>query len=306
MMLFELQGLNHYYGTHHALRAVSVRVNVGSVGLLGPNGSGKTTLIKVLLNLLEPESGSGKVLDHDIANRAVEIRQRIGYMPETETFFGEMTGFDAVVYAARLSGLPRRHAIRRAHEVLDYAGIDEARYRDVGGYSTGMKQRVKLAQALVHGPEVVFLDEPTNGLDPEGREDMLKIIRDLRDIPVSVLLSSHLLNDVERVCDHVLVLHQGEMRHYGPLSVFTAGQAGTYEVEVRESGPRLCEALASRGKVITRNPEGHVDRFVIELGPGDLDAFWRTAIELGIQVRHLKPVRFSLEGAFVRLLEGDS
>ena len=157
--LFDLNGINHYYGQFRALTDIEVSVRPGAVGLLGPNGAGKTTLIKTLLGLLDPDTGSGKVLGRDIRQEAREIRQRVGYMPENEAAFADMTGLDAVVFAARLAGLPRKHAIRRAHEVLDYSGLLEERYRPTEGYSTGMKQRVKLAQALVHDPELVFLDE---------------------------------------------------------------------------------------------------------------------------------------------------
>ena len=303
-MLFELHGIDHHYGTYHALRDINVAVRKGSVGLLGPNGAGKTTLIKALLGLIAPESGTGTVLGHTIGPGVVPIRQKVGYMPENDAFFGELSGLDAVVYAGRLSGLPRRHAMRRAHEVLDYAGLDEARYRPTSGYSTGMKQRVKLAQALVHGPKVVLLDEPTNGLDPDGRDDMLKIIRDLADIPVSVVLSSHLLNDVENVCDDLLVLVQGGVRHYGPLADFTAGRAGTYEVRVKADGARLRESMAAQGWTVRPDEESR-DRMTVELEPGDLNAFWRMSIELGVQVRHLAPLRVSLEGAFVKLLEAE-
>ena len=299
-MLFQLEGIDHYYGQQRALTEVTVRAEAGSIGLLGPNGAGKTTLIKTLLGLLDPDRGDGTVLGHDIRKAAASIRRRVGYMPENDCFFGAMNGFDAVVYAARLSGLPRRNAIRRAHEVLDYAGLDEARYRPVQGYSTGMKQRVKLAQALVHGPELVFLDEPTNGLDPQGRDDMLAIIDDLARIPVSVVLSSHLLGDVERVCDHVLVLVAGQVKHFGPLAEFTQGQAGSYLVMVKDRGDVLAAALATAGidaKVSA------AEELSVTLEDGQVQTFWRTAQASGVQVRHFAPVQLTLEHAFVKFLE---
>ncbi len=301
-MLFQLESVNHFYGAFQALTDITVKIQPGAIGLLGPNGAGKTTLIKTLLGLLDPDGGTGSVLDNDIRTGAKAIRQRVGYMPETECLFGRMTGFESVVYAGRLSGLPRRHAIRRAHEVLDYAGIDEARYRVTEEYSTGMKQRVKLAQALVHGPELVFLDEPTNGLDPQGRDDMLGIIADLARINVSVVLSSHLLNDVERVCERVLVLVGGRVRHHGPLAEFTAGQAGEYQVQVKERGARLAAGLKSAGFGIQFNPE-HPDDLVVALGADDIDRFWTIAGTADVQVRHFAPVQITLESAFMKFLE---
>jgi ABC-2 type transport system ATP-binding protein len=305
--LFALDGINHFYGKQRALGDISVSVKRGAVGLLGPNGAGKTTLIKTLLGLLDPDSGAGQVLGYDIRTQVREIRQRVGYMPEMEAAFASMTGLAAVIYAARLSGLPRRHAIRRAHEVLDYAGIEEARYRPTEGYSTGMKQRVKLAQTLVHDPEVVFLDEPTNGLGPKGRDDMLAIIDALSAIPVSVVLSSHLLNDVERVCDDVLLLVGGQIRHYGPISQFTAGQAGQYEVHVKQDGARLLQHLNNAEMTATyEEAERSRDRLLVELGDGQLTQFWQLTQSLDIQVRHFAPVRLSLEKAFMKFLGSDA
>ena len=301
-MLFELQGINQYYGQFHSLKDVSVKVEPGAIGLLGPNGAGKTTFLKTLLGLLEPDSGSGSVLERPIGRRQVEIRRRVGYMPENECFFGAMNGFESVAFAAQLSGLPRKHAIRRAHEVLDYAGLDEARYRAVEEYSTGMKQRVKLAQALVHGPELVLLDEPTNGLDPQGRDDMLSLIGDLRKIPVSVVLSSHLLNDVERVCDNVLVLIDGRVRHHGSIAEFTAGQAGEYRIEVKQDGQNLAEGLTRAGFEVQYVPE-QPDRLLVTIEAGGIERLWRASLELGVQIRHLAPERISLEKAFMRFLE---
>jgi len=301
-MLFALSELELSYGTVSVLKNITVQVDHGAIGLLGPNGAGKTTFIKTLLGLLEPNTGSGTVLGHNILTEQTQIRERVGYMPENEAVFGNMTGFESVVYAARLSGLPRTHAMRRAHEVLDYAGLEEARYRVVEGYSTGMRQRVKLAQALVHGPELVFLDEPTNGLDPRGREDMLDIISRLNQIPVSVVLSSHLLQDVERVCDTVLVMVDGHIRHHGPLTSFTAAKQGQYEVQVKTGGARLIDALTVAGFQIESTATDR-DRFQLTVQEDQLDTFWRTSQQLGVQVRTFAPVQISLEKAFVRLVE---
>ena len=302
-MLFQLEGINQFYGSFQALTDISVSARAGALGLLGPNGAGKTTLIKVLLGLLDPSTGTGSVLSNDIRTKATTIRQRVGYMPENECFFGAMSGFESVVFAGRLAGLPRRQAIRRAHEVLDYAGMDEARYRPTEGYSTGMKQRVKLAQALVHGPELVLLDEPTNGLDPEGRDDMLEIIDELSRIPVSVILSSHLLRDVERVCDHVLVLVGGRVRHYGPLEELVAGVAGEYQVQLKypaHTTPLMDSLRAAR--IGARVLGGEGDTLVVSLGEADLSRFWQISVDMEVQVRHFAPVQRTLEHAFLDFL----
>ncbi len=303
-MLFELQGINQHYGAFQALTDVTVAVRPGVVGLLGPNGSGKSTLIKTLLGMLEPTSGHGKVLGQDVRSQSLAIRERVGYMPEHDAYFADLTGFESVVYAARLSGLPRRHAFRRAHEVLDYVGMEEARYREVQGYSTGMRQRIKLAQALVHGPQLVFLDEPTNGLDPKGREEMLGLIGDLGRIPVNVLLSSHVLHDVEAVCDAVLLLQGGQVKHYGPLRDLLTTKGGEYELQVRTGGPQLSQALTTAGfQVATPNPLD-LDRLVVVIPSEEaIDALWAAVIALDLQVRHFAPLTVSLERAFVDLVE---
>jgi ABC-2 type transport system ATP-binding protein len=301
-MLFELDNVNHYYGHFQALNSLTVQANAGAIGLLGPNGAGKTTLIKVLLGLLDPWSGEIRCLDQDVRRHAVSIRRRVGYMPEQEAVFADMSGFEAVVYSARLSGLPKAQAYQRSHEVLDFAGLDEARYRLCGSFSTGMKQRIKLAQALVHGPELVFLDEPTNGLDPKGREDMLELIGRLKEIPVNVVLSSHLMRDVERVCDHVLIMVEGQLRHFGSLTELTAGGHGQYRVQVKRHGERLHSCLNEAGFATQQIPNLE-SSLLIELDDDQLPRFWELVIQSGVQVRHFAPETMSLERAFVDLVE---
>src|SRR5215510_5023302 len=211
--VLELESVSVRYGRNQALRDVNVSFPKGAVGLLGPNGAGKTTMIKSLLGLLPPERGQMRVLGLDVRHAPLQIRRRIGYMPESDTHIPGMNAVSFVAFCAELAGLPRADAMQRAHEVLYYVGLGEARYRNVEQYSTGMKQRIKLAQALVHDPELLFLDEPTNGMDPKGREEMLDLILEL---PVkrglSIILSTHLLPDVERVCDQVVVMHQGTLK----------------------------------------------------------------------------------------------
>src|SRR5216117_3474526 len=198
------------YGRSRALQDVTTTFASGAVGLLGPNGAGKSTMIKALLGFIVPTRGRMRVLGLDVADSPLEIRARVGYMPESDAHIPGMNAVSFVAYCGELAGLPGVDAMQRAHEVLFYVGLGEARYRNVETYSTGMKQRIKLAQALVHDPDLLFLDEPTNGLDPKGRDEMLELIRDISNAKgIHVILSSHLLPDVEWVCGDVMVIHQG-------------------------------------------------------------------------------------------------
>src|SRR5687767_14465430 len=206
------------YGRQWALRDVTAVFPGGAVGLLGPNGAGKSTMIKALLGLLAPDGGEMRVLGLDVKAAPLQIRARIGYMPESDAHIPGMNAVSFVAYCGELAGLPRADAMQRAHEVLYYVGLGEARYRNVETYSTGMKQRIKLAQALVHDPDLLFLDEPTNGMDPRGREEMLELIRDLAENKgMDVIVSSHLLPDVEYTCKYVVVLDKGAIAASGPI-----------------------------------------------------------------------------------------
>src|SRR5438270_2853361 len=218
-MLFQLQNVTKTYGAVTALDNLSVAVPEGAVGLLGPNGAGKTTMIRTLLGLISVDAGSGQVLGMDTRTRSLDIRQAVGFVPEDECLFPLVAGIDFVSYAGELTGMTGKDAMQRAHEVLDYVGLGEARYRRVESYSTGMKQRLKLAAAIVHDPRLLILDEPTNGMDPAGRQELLELARDLsRNKGMSLLFSSHLLPDVEGVCDYIVVLGAGR--------VLTAGGIG--------------------------------------------------------------------------------
>src|SRR5215471_15625963 len=219
-----LEGVTVAYGNNRALRDVSSSFAAGAVGLLGPNGAGKSTMIKTLLGFIVPESGRLRVLGLDVAEAPLDIRARVGYMPESDAHIPGMNAVSFVAYCGELAGLPRVDAMQRAHEVLFYVGLGEARYRNVETYSTGMKQRIKLAQALVHDPDLLFLDEPTNGMDPKGREEMLALIADIvRNKGLNVILSSHLLPDVEQTCEHLVVLDKGAVATQGRI----AGLKGT-------------------------------------------------------------------------------
>src|SRR6266849_1947794 len=210
------------YGGQAALRYVTATVPAGAVGLLGPNGAGKSTMLKALLGFIVPDRGRMRVLGLDVAGAPLDIRRRIGYMPESDAHIPGMNAVSFVAYCGELAGLPRVDAMQRAHEMLFYVGLGEARYRNVDTYSTGMKQRIKLAQALVHDPDLLLLDEPTNGLDPQGREEMLTLIADVAGRrQMSLILCSHLLRDVERVCERVIVMNQGVVATSGTLAELT-------------------------------------------------------------------------------------
>src|SRR5579872_3396835 len=232
------------YGKNQALKNVTARFTKGAVGLLGPNGAGKSTMLKALLGFVKPDRGRMTVLDMNVAESPLAIRARIGYMPESDAHIPGMNAVTFVAYCGQLAGLPAVDAMQRAHEVLQYVGLGEARYRNVETYSTGMKQRIKLAQALVHDPDLLFLDEPTNGMDPKGRDEMLELVRDLgHNKGVSLILSSHLLPDVEFTCDHVVVMDKGTVPAAGPIAALKGPRGRVFELRVK-------------------TPHGGVDRFV--------------------------------------------
>jgi ABC-2 type transport system ATP-binding protein len=248
MTVASLSNLTVRYGAKTAISGLSVEIPEGCVGLLGPNGAGKTTLLKTLLGFLTPSAGGGHVLGLDVATQGLCIRQRIGLMPEIDCHIPGMNAVSFVAYAGELAGMPGSQALRRAHEVLEYCGLGEARYRDVETYSTGMRQRIKLAQAIVHGPRLIFLDEPTNGLDPDGRDQMLHLIRDIsHDKGVNVVVSSHLLPDIERTCDQVIMMRGGVIVTQGELSTLRETGGTHVDVELREASPAVLECLERQG-----------------------------------------------------------
>jgi ABC-2 type transport system ATP-binding protein len=298
--LVEFEDLAVSYGPIQALAGVSGAFRAGPTGLLGPNGAGKTTLLKSLLGFLTPDRGRLRAFGLDPGAEPFEVRRRIGYMPEADCHLPGMTAAAFVAFAGELSGMPRDEAVSRGHEVLHYVGLGEARYRTVDTYSTGMKQRVKLAQALVHDPDLLLLDEPTNGLDPQGREEMLALIKDIwARRQMSLILCSHLLHDVEDVCESVIVFNQGKVAAAGRISELTGPRRAVYEVRVKgDSNAFLtdlrdagCECLESEQGLRVFLPDG--------AGPGLL---FQTARDAGVQVRHLRPGAESLEDVFLRAL----
>src|SRR5436309_6333691 len=240
-----LESVTVAYGKNRALRDVTSSFASGAVGLLGPNGAGKSTMIKALLGFLVPERGRMRVLGLDVAESPLDIRARVGYMPETDAHIPGMNAVSFVAYCGELAGLPRVDAIQRAHEVLFYVGLGEARYRNLETYSTGMKQRIKLAQALVHDPDLLFLDEPTNGMDPKGRDEMLELVHDLgHNKDVNLILSSHLLPDVEYACDHVVVIDNGTVAAAGPIAALKQPRGRVFELRVKPPAGGLDAFLA--------------------------------------------------------------
>jgi ABC-2 type transport system ATP-binding protein len=302
--LIQLNGLTKRYGDIVALRGVDAIVEGRIIGLLGPNGSGKSTLLKCLLGLL-PYEGQARVLGMHAATHGAEIRDRVGYMPEQEAFLTGMSAVELCTYAGELSGLPRTEAMQRAHAALYYAGLEEKRYQPIDGYSTGMKQRVKLAQALVHDPEILFLDEPTNGLDPRSREEMLDLIVELPERRnCSIVLSTHLLPDVERVCDRAMIMHQGRVRFVGTIDELRSSRGRDSElvVDVKADAARLAAALAAppigaRCEVVSPL------QLRVEL-PADANSVtvFECARDSGVQVRGLGVRRETIEAAFLRVI----
>jgi ABC-2 type transport system ATP-binding protein len=297
-----LDGVTVSYGRHDALRNVSVEIPTGAVGLLGPNGAGKSTLIKALLGLLPPTSGRMRVLGHDVKEAPLAVRARVGYMPESDAHIPGMTAVSFVAYCGELAGLPPASAMQRAHEVLFYVGLGEARYRNVETYSTGMKQRIKLAQALVHDPDLLFLDEPTNGMDPKGRDEMLELVRDIATAKaISLILSSHLLPDVEFACTHVVVLHKGSVATQGPIAALKGTSGRVFELRIKGDESGFAGALRAEGLEC----HGELDDVMRVYVPEDRSSrlIFQLAARHGAQVRHLRPSVPSLEDVFARALE---
>src|SRR5436309_2120167 len=301
-----LESVTVAYGKNRALRDVTSSFASGAVGLLGPNGAGKSTMIKALLGFLVPERGRMRVLGLDVAESPLDIRARVGYMPETDAHIPGMNAVSFVAYCGELAGLPRVDAIQRAHEVLFYVGLGEARYRNLETYSTGMKQRIKLAQALVHDPDLLFLDEPTNGMDPKGRDEMLELVHDLaHNKNVNLILSSHLLPDVEHVCDDVVVMDKGLIAAAGPIEALKQPRGRMYELRVKTHGDleTFFAHLTAAGLECHSTDDDIVRVFVP--GEGGAHQLFSLAAAEGVQVRHLRPSVATLEDVFVHALGED-
>ena len=296
----ELESVNLHYAKNWALRDVTASFPTGAVGLLGPNGAGKSTLIKSVLGLLAPERGRMRVLGLDVGRSPLQIRSRIGYMPESDAHFPQMNAVSFVAYCGELSGLPRADAMQRAHEVLYYVGLGEARYRTIDQYSTGMKQRIKLAQALVHDPDLLFLDEPTNGMDPKGRDEMLEFIRDIaHNKGLNLILSSHLLPDVEYACDHVVVMDKGAIATAGPIAGLKGPGGRVFELRIKGRLGAVSSGCSARPGLECHATDEDVMRVFV---PDDAGAplLFRLAAQERVQVRHLRPSVPTLEDVFAK------
>ncbi len=302
--IIQLENLSKTYGSVKALKGLTAEISGNVIGLLGPNGAGKSTMLKCLLGLT-PHDGVGKVLGLSTKDESFKIRDRVGYMPEMDSYLSGLTAVELCAFAGELSGLPKNEAMQRAHAALYYAGLEDKRYLKVEGYSTGLKQRVKLAQALVHDPELLFLDEPTNGLDPRARDEMLELIMDLpRKRDCSIVISTHLLPDVDRICDQVIIMQQGMMRFTGTIEALRSSGVGAnesiIEVEMRDPTDEFAAHLRKVGCAVEDRPGL---RLIITMPGGEDTSFvMREAVGTGAQVRHLEVRLETLEEAFLRVV----
>src|SRR5437660_5235766 len=302
MSLIELHNVDRWYGTQQALHDVSLHLEPGRIGLLGPNGAGKSTLLKILMGLLPPSAGNGSILGYPLGQAGAALRRLIGYMPEAEALIPGLGGAEYVALAGELYGMPRRQALRRAHEVLSYLDLEDARYRRLEEYSTGMKQRLKLGQALVHDPQVLLLDEPTTGLDPAGRDAMLRLLLDLgKDHGKSLLLSTHLLGDVERVCETVVILHQGQVLRQGQVAELRTRRQDRYRLQIQGNAAAFIEELRLEGaRVMDDNGRGELR---VAVPPGwQTRAFFALADNHGVLLRGLQRDDEELEELFHRVI----
>ncbi|RKZ12685.1 hypothetical protein DRQ53_02895 [bacterium] len=300
--IIETAGLCQSYGDVQVLHEVSLEVSPGATGLLGPNGSGKSTLLRTILGLIPVRVGSARVLGHDSASEQLAIRRRIGLVPESDCLIPGMNAVEMTTYAGQLVGMSRTDAIERAHEVLYYVGLGEARYRELEGYSQGMKQRLKLAQALVHDPDLLLLDEPTNGMDPPGREAMLELIRDVSQTKgVSVLLSTHLLPDVEQTCDRVVVLKEGRVVQTRAVERELLEAGRIFDLRGRGDFESLAASLAGQG----HEAEAIRDGLRVTLARGhEIEVIFEALRQHGerVQVRHLIEAGRSLQDTFIEAI----
>ena len=300
--VIELDNLGVAFGKRPILRDLSRSLSGRAIGLLGPNGAGKTTLIHTLLGFHPPSTGTARIFGRDIRGDAKQIRTQIGYMPERDSFVSNMTCVHFVRLMAELSGLAPDAALERAHEALFYVGLGEARYRKLGTYSLGMKQMAKLAQAIVHGPKLIFLDEPTNGLDPPARKRMLDLIREIRDSgQAHIVLSSHLLLDVEECCEEILVLKEGRIAVYCNLEEERKANRKFLELETRGDNEAFAAGVASLGCEYALTG---AQRIKLVLQPGvEVSDLYRLASQSEVQIRRLNYKRDSLEDIFLKAME---
>ena len=300
--VIELDSLNVRFGPRDILKDLKCSMSGRTIGLLGPNGAGKSTLINTLLGFYRPYAGTARVFGHDIRTETRAIRAVTGYMPESDSFIASMTAVNFVRMMAELSGLPSEAALERAHEALFYVGLGEARYRRLGTYSLGMKQLAKLAQAIAHGPKLVVLDEPTNGLDPPARQRMIRLIGEMRDSrELNILLCSHLLRDVEETCEEVLILKEGRQVHFANLEEERKANRRFLELETVGGSEGFAEAVAELGCECALTTSHRMKMVLPESFA--IRELYRLAGERNVQIRRMSYRRDSLEDIFLKAME---
>jgi len=303
-MNIELKDLRFNYGKIVALAGVDLSLGEGACGLLGPNGAGKSTLLRILLGFLKPDRGEGRVLGYDIRRDPFAIRRLVGYMPEDDCLIPGMDAVTFTAYFGELSGMPRQEAMKRAHDVLFYVGLGEARYRSLETYSAGMKQRLKLAQALVHDPKLLFLDEPTSNLDPQGRTEVLDLIKDISSKKdISVLISSHILTDIEYTCTYVVILNQWKVAAQGDIEALKEIRFSLFEIKTKGESGSFLRALRDRGCKV----EETEDQILKVYMPADMPRreIFEAAVRENVQIRMFLKSRTSLEDLFARTVGVD-
>jgi len=303
-MSIEVNNIHFSYGKVKALSGVDLSLEESSIGLLGPNGAGKSTLLRILLGFLTPDAGEGKVLGYDIKEQQSLIRRYVGYMPEDDCFIPGMDAVTFTSYLGELSGMPRQEAMKRAHEVLYYVGLEEGRYRLLETYSVGMKQRLKLAQTLVHDPKLLFLDEPTSSLDPQGRKEILELIKDIsskRDI--QVFISSHILPDIEAVCSHVVIMNKGQIAAQGEISKLKELKYRLYEIKLKGEALGFLQRLKKMGCRVEET-EDMIRKVYVRPDKNPQEIF-RIAAEEKIQIRHFVKSQSTLEDLFAKVVGVD-
>lgn len=304
--VIELDGLEVRLGQRTILKGLTKALTGRAIGLLGPNGAGKSTLINTLLGFYQPSQGTARLFGQDIRTRPRQLRSLIGYMPESDAFLSNMTGVKFVRYMAELSGLPPGEAMERAHEAFFYVGLGEARYRKVGTYSLGMKQMVKLAQAIVHGPKLLFLDEPTNGLDPPARERMIRLVKEIRDTPgMHLILSSHLLRDVEETCEEVIILKDGSLAAHCNLEEERRANKKFLELETVGGDGSFAEAIERLGcETASYQTAGGTGRIKLVMPENvEVRSLYEAAAAGNVQIRRMNYRRDSLEDIFLKAME---
>lgn len=302
MGVIELDRLEVRLGGRPVLNGLTGELRGNAVGLLGPNGAGKSTLINTLLGFHTPSAGAARVFGMDSRRERAQIRERIGYMPENDSFIGNMSGVRFVRYMAELAGLPPKVALERAHEALFFVGLGEVRYRNISTYSLGMKQLIKLAQALAHGPRLLILDEPTNGLDPMARQRMIQTLREIRTAgSIRLLISSHLLRDIDEICDEVMILRQGTIAAICNIEEERRSHRNFIEVETVGETAAFCESLRARGCECASFTGGRIKLVM----PDSIDVrdVYVAAGEHGVQIRRIYRRRDSLEDIFLRAMD---